>query len=255
MTTASLAAGGYARSFNRFEYKYIVREEKARAFAAGLTGYVRPDRNTVGGHPLEGGYPVHSVYWDSADLRFFWEKIEGEKVRRKLRFRRYRGSDDVFVEIKQRDDRTVQKRRTRVPVERAQALFGHGRIDVRLEDEVRDPVLQEALVLTRLYGLKPKLAVAYRREAFAAVYEAGLRITFDRRLQYDTGALDLRRPFRTGKYLLDPRLVVVELKFDDRVPLWLTRLTSRYEFELTRMSKYCSGVDLAFFGGRFTQEV
>lgn len=41
--------------------------------------------------PLTGpqGYPVWSVYYDSSDLRFYWEKIEGLKFRRKLRIRRY----------------------------------------------------------------------------------------------------------------------------------------------------------------------
>ena len=248
--TATGAAGGYVRSFNRFELKYVVREEKARAFAAGLEGYTKRDANVAG-----TGYPVHSVYWDSADLRFFWEKIEGEKVRRKLRFRRYQGSERVFVEIKQRIDRTVQKRRTRLPVGLAQTLFGSGRIDPRLEEQVGDPVVQEALLLTRLHGLKPKMAVAYRREAFLGAFESDLRITFDRRLQYSATALDLRRPFQTGKYLLDPRLVVVEIKFNNNVPLWLTRLTSRHELDVTRMSKYCSAVDRAFFGGRFAQEV
>lgn len=40
-------------------------------------------------HAGPQGYPVWSVYYDSSDLRLYWEKIEGLKFRRKLWFRRY----------------------------------------------------------------------------------------------------------------------------------------------------------------------
>ncbi len=236
----------YVRDFNRFEFKYVLAERRACEFAAALEGYAHAD-------PYSGpsGYPVHSVYWDSPGLVFFWEKLDGEKYRRKLRFRRYQGSDDVFVEIKQRVDRTVQKRRVLWPVERAQALFARGAIDAALESEVDDRVAMEALFLCRHHGLEPKVAVAYRRQAFFGTHEADLRITFDRRLQYDPHALDLRRPFETGKYLLDPGLVVVEIKFTHCVPLWLTKLVQRHGLELQRLSKYCCAIDREFFQERY----
>ena len=245
--TEASGVRSYVRSFNRFEFKYVVPTGVALEFARDLEGYTQPDP-----HSGPGGYPVHSVYWDSRGLTFFWEKIDGEKYRRKLRFRHYQGSDDLFVEIKQRVDRTVQKRRVRLPIGRAAALFGGGDIDPRLESEVDDSVLMEALFLCRYHGLRPTMAVAYRREAFFGTFESDLRITFDRRLQYDSNAADLHRRFETGKYALDPGLVVIEIKFDNRVPLWLTRLVCRHRLALERFSKYCRAVDLEFFGGRFT---
>lgn len=240
-------ASGYVRDFNRFEFKYVVPDRAARAFARELGTHAHPD-------PYSGteGYPVHSVYWDSPELTFFWEKIDGEKYRRKLRFRRYRGSDDVFVEIKQRIDRTVQKRRVLRPAGAMQALFGRGAIDPELEREARDRVLMEALFLCHHHRLQPTLAVGYRREAWVASFDQDVRITFDRRLQYDCHALDLQRPFTTGKYMLDPDLVVVEIKFNNSVPLWLTRLVSSHGFRLQRLSKYCTAVDREFFAGQHT---
>jgi hypothetical protein len=239
-------AAGYVRDFNRFEFKYVVPERTAREFAAGLEGYAHADP-----HSGPGGYPVHSVYWDSPELTFFWEKLDGEKYRRKLRFRRYEGSDDVFIEIKQRIDRTVQKRRVLWPVERARALFDVGHIDPVLESEVDERVVMEALFLCRYHDLAPKMAVAYRREAFFGTFETDLRITFDRRIQYDPHALDLREPFKTGKYMLDPDRVVIEIKFNHRVPLWLTKLVQKNGLELQRLSKYCSAVDRELFQGRY----
>ena len=237
----------YVRDFNRFELKYLVEDGAARRFASDLEGYARSDPHSEG-----GGYSVWSVYWDSPALTFFWEKIDGEKYRRKLRFRRYGRSPDVFVEIKQRVDRTVQKRRVRWSTEHVDALFGRGDIDPDLESAVDDRVGMEALFLCRYHGLKPTIAVAYRRRAFVGACEPDLRITFDRRLQYDAHGLDPAHPGRSGKYLFDPNLVVVEIKFDNRAPLWLVKLVRRHGLELTRLSKYCSAVDRESFGGRFT---
>ena len=251
--------GGYVRSFNRFEFKYVLPESRARALIAGLEGYARPDAHSrARSERASGGYPIHSVYWDSPQLTFFWEKIDGEKYRRKLRFRSYprpdgRAPDELFVEIKQRIDRTVQKRRARLSLERARALFEAGAPGAgALESELRDPVLAEALFLCRYHGLEPKMAVAYRREAYFGVYEQDLRITFDRRLQYDPHTLDLGRYFESGKYILPADQVVIEIKFNDTVPLWLTKLAQTHGLELVRMSKYCSAVDRAWFGGQLT---
>src|SRR5699024_6183976 len=84
------------------------------------------------------GYGVWSVYYDTSRLRFYFEKIEGLKFRRKLRIRRYgetgEAADEnspVSVEIKQRVNRVTQKRRVILPYERALALCDRReRIDV-----------------------------------------------------------------------------------------------------------------------------
>lgn len=235
----------YVRSFNRYELKYVTTVEAARALAEDLALHAAPDPHSG----LEG-YPVYSLYWDSPELTFFWEKLDGEKLRRKLRFRRYEGRDDVYVEIKQRTDRTVQKRRTRMAADEAVALFDRGALDPARESAATDPVLQEALALTRLHQLAPTMAVRYRRQAWFATFEPDLRVTFDTRLQYDAHELDLARPFTTGTYILDPAWCVLEIKYNHRVPHWMLALVRKHGLDVVRFSKYCAAVDLARFGGR-----
>jgi SPX domain protein involved in polyphosphate accumulation len=247
-TCALPISGEYVRTFNRFEFKYVVDERQAEALIRDLEPYTTPDPHS----PTERGYPVYSLYWDSPDLVFFWEKIDGQKFRRKLRFRLYEGSDDAFVEIKQRIDQTVQKRRTLLSRADAAALFGRGAIDAEREHAVADPVLHEALILCRRHLLEPKLAVSYRRRAFFARYEHDLRITFDTRLQYDARALDVRERFETGKYLLPADRAVLEIKFNGNVPLWLSKLVGKHELMSRRFSKYARAADLEFFAGRHT---
>lgn len=246
--SASTTSGAYVRTFNRFEFKYLVSERQAEALIRDLEPYTTPDPHA----PSERGYPVYSLYWDSPDLVFFWEKIDGQKYRRKLRFRLYEGSDDAFVEIKQRIDQTVQKRRTCLARAEVHALFGQGAIDATLEHQATDPVVQEALILCRRHLLEPKLAVSYRRRAFFARHEQDLRITLDTRLQYDARALDVRERFETGKYMLPADRAVLEIKFNHCVPLWLTKLVGKHELVSRRFSKYARSADLEFFQGRHT---
>lgn len=236
-------------SDNRFELKYLIPHDIVPAVTAALAEYTYPDPNSNGRH----GYRVHSVYWDSPDLRFFWEKIEGEKYRRKLRFRRYGDlEEEVFVEIKQRTDRTLQKRRVRWPLERVRSTFNSSE---RLEwtaNVQESPIVSEVVCLCHQYRLSPRMAISYRRQAFFAIYEPDLRITFDRRVQYSATELDLDRTFDVGKYVVDPRLVIMEIKFNERVPLWLCKVVSSFGFRIVRLSKYCTAVDREYYGSRLT---
>ena len=248
--TRPVTQPGYVRSFNRFELKYVVTHDAMRAFERDLEGYTRRDAHDTDPR----GYEVESVYWDSPELTFFWEKIDGQKFRRKLRSRRYgAGSESGFVEIKQRTDRTVQKRRMRAP------LAEVGRFFDGLEDggeaafAPEDPVLQEALFLRSYYNLHPIAAVRYRRKAYFGLFERDLRITFDTGLAFGTHAIDIAGEVDCDRSLLDPRLAILEIKFDERAPLWLVRLVESHGLELVRFSKYCAAVDLEYFEGRFSQ--
>lgn len=234
-------------TLNRFEVKYLVPTRALPELSAELGDYVVPDPHSGGPQ----GYGVFSVYWDSPQFTFFWEKIEGLKYRRKLRFRRYLGGNEVFLEIKQREDRTLQKRRAVWPVERVGRVFGDGtRLDWELVAD--DPVGMEAMTMVERLRLSPRVGILYRRRALFGAFDPELRVTFDSRLQYRTAGLDLARPFDTGKYLLDPRVSVMEVKYDHRAPVWLTKMARRHELNLVRMSKYCTAVDREYFQGQHT---
>lgn len=232
--------------FNRFEIKYVISQATARAFTACLDGYTRVDEHADG----DRGYIVCSTYWDAPDFAFFWEKVEGIKFRRKLRFRWYSGSsDEMYVEIKQRVNRTIQKRRVRWPADRLRAIFlGAGAADEACDD----PVVSESLYLRSAFCLRPALTVAYRRAAYFGVAERDLRVTIDTDVRYHPADMEMRPDRGEGKYVIDPDLAIMEIKFNDRVPRWLCRLVSHFGLPVARMSKYCRAVDLEHFQGRLT---
>jgi hypothetical protein len=237
----------YTATLNRFEVKYLVDTRALPELSAALGEYVVPDPHAGG----QEGYGVFSIYWDSPDFKLFWEKVEGLKYRRKFRLRRYVGSDQVYLEIKQRHDRTLQKRRSRWPVERVARGFGDG-TSFDWDAVGDDPVGAEAVLLAQSLNLRPRIGILYRRRALFGTFDPELRVTFDSRIQYRTAGLDIARPFDTGKYVLDPRVTIMEIKYNHRAPVWLTKMIRRHELKIVRMSKYCSAVDREYYRGQLT---
>lgn len=237
------------KDFNRLELKYVVPHDRVDDLVRALGDYVVRDPNAR----EPGGYPLYSVYADSPELTFFWEKIEGLKYRRKVRFRRYGDSPDVWLEIKQRIDRTLQKRRTKWPLETVERVFfAEGGLDESAIPDPEDPVVQEILVLWRHHDLRPTMGTSYRRLAYFAANESDLRLTFDSRVTYHPKALGLREKAQPEKAIVDPDRSILEIKYNHTVPLWLCRLVARFELQMIRMSKYCTAVDKEYYGGELT---
>lgn len=232
---------------NRFELKYLVRHDLVPEILAHCGSLLTPDANNA----ASGGYRIHSLYWDTKDFRCFWEKLDGEKFRRKLRFRRYADSSQVFLEIKQRIDRTVQKRRVSWPVERVREVFLSEAGGVAAF-EPANQVEAEIDLLIRQLDLRPVLTTAYTRQAYFASNESDLRVTFDSRVQYHAHAPSLDVSPEQGKYAIAPELAILEIKFSEAVPTWLCRAAQQFELKVVRISKYCTAVDREFFQGRYT---
>jgi SPX domain protein involved in polyphosphate accumulation len=236
----------YTATRNRFEVKYLVDTRRIAEVTAALGDHAQPD-------PRSGpdGYRVFSIYWDSPGFALFWEKIEGLRDRRKFRIRRYGDSANVFLEIKARHDRTLHKSRSEWPLERVVRAFGDGSsLDWSLVEG--DKAGTEAMMMVEKLNLAPRIGLLYRRRAYFGGYDPELRVTFDSRIVYRTRDLDISRPFRTGKYVLDPRVSVMEIKYNHRAPIWLTKLIRRHELRIVRMSKYCSAVDREYHRSQLT---
>jgi len=238
----ALRAASKLHAFNRYEIKYLVPGVEVPALRAELTSRLYLDDNCG-----DGAYGVWSVYYDTSLLRFYWEKIEGLRFRRKLRIRHYgdRSSVDddtmVYVEIKQRVNRVTQKRRVALPYRLARQLCDH-RVMVEHSPPQR-AFLEEVLELVCGLDLHPVAMTGYRREAFVGRdADAGLRVTIDQRVR------GRDRDFHLGaeaenRLIVPAKLSVVEFKANERVPYWLTDLAARSNLSVVRMSKYCQGVE------------
>lgn len=229
------------RAFNRFELKYVADRRLVESFRTQLAAKLDRDE-----HGVDGFYPIWSCYYDTRDLRAYWEKIDGERFRRKLRIRHYGGPEalteatPVWVEIKQRVNRVTQKRRVRLPY--AEALRLCDGQEPRAWEATDRAVIDEILVLIGQYQLRPTMVVGYVREAYLGRdEESGLRVTLDSRVRARDRDLDLRS-LSEHRFIVQPHLSVVEIKVNERVPYWLTELVARNNLSITRISKYCQGI-------------
>lgn len=234
------------RKFNRFELKYLITMKQAERFKADLRTFLVPDDHGIN----QGRYSLTSLYYDSPDLRCYWEKEHGIKFRRKLRMRLYdngqviTGETPVFVEIKQRVDRVTQKRRALLSYREALLLCNDRQIPNH--DPADEAVIEEIDAFLWQYNLRPTSIVRYDRQAFmGSDYDPGLRVTFDTMLTAQAHPLHLHEthlslPILPGNY------VVMEIKVNDRIPTWLVSLIGAHNLQMTRVSKYCRSIEASW---------
>ena len=231
------------RTRNRFELKYLLSREQAATLLEEAAPYLEDDSHGAG-----TSYAITSLYYDTPDLRCYWEKIEGIKYRRKLRIRHYEGHAElqpdtpVFVEIKQRVNRTIQKRRARFPYAAALALCRGAEIE---HDPKQAAFVGEVQAFVDVHRLQPVSVVSYfRRALVGTAHDPGLRVTFDTDIRYRSVDLDLesRNP---GRHMVHPERVVLEVKANDRIPRWVAALIGAHNTQIVRISKYCHSIEVA----------
>ena len=95
----------------RREYKYLISYNDIDRLRKRIIPYVDVDNFAAEGNQ----YTVRSIYFDTSSLKYYNEKIEGIKIRKKIRVRGYNQKADesvVFLEIKRKNENIVNKNRS-----------------------------------------------------------------------------------------------------------------------------------------------
>lgn len=232
-----------SRYISRYELKYVVGIEQIGALREVVGARLDPDPLFPGGRQL-----VWSLYYDTPGLRCYWEKIDGESFRRKLRIRHYgdpyHADDDteVWAEIKQRHVRTTSKRRLQLPYRAARELCaGHVPDGLSARDQ---EIAEDMASMVARRSLLPAMMVGYVREAYEGRgLDDGLRITFDIRLRGRDRDLHFGGDVTGDRNILDPTVFVLEIKVDDRVPRWVTGMCAELNLLSRPISKYCRAIE------------
>lgn len=227
------------KRFNRYEIKYSVPVGDLRHLLPDLERFLKLDPYAEGA----GFYRVASLYFDTPTLDCYRNKIDGLKFRRKLRIRIYPDVPDgpAFVEIKQRINRTVQKRRIVMTLPDAYRLCsGDMRFQVSEQDD--QEVADEVHYLVRTLRLVPQNVISYTRQAWMGHFvDPGLRLTFDTMVRTRRAGFDLEKARRLILAYPAGR-AIMEVKVNERIPHWLATVLGRHECQLDRISKYCHGI-------------
>jgi hypothetical protein len=229
----------------RYELKYVVNRDQYGSLVEALAGTMQPDPygDTV------GRYRVASLYYDTPDYKAYWDKSNGLRFRRKVRIRAY-GSQVItpdaacFVEIKQRTNRIIHKKRVTLPYSLATDLCERGKGANGIPGTDR-AVMDEVVYLRNVQHLRPACIISYDRQAWIGTErDPGLRVTFDTNMKCRAHDLSLlSQGFTQDRLLMSPEECVMEIKAEGQVPYWLTRFIGEQGCTLRAVSKYCLALE------------
>lgn len=224
--------------FCRYELKYPIRRDAYERVMREVALHMEPDSYSRDG----SFYTISNLYYDTPDDELITIALKrGAQYRYKVRLRSYDPTrPTAFLEMKKKYNGLISKRRTTIMTEDVNPLLVDGTLPTRAS-YMNWQVMQELHAVGRSQTLVPKVIVSYDRQAFFGVAETerDLRVTFDLNVRTRRWDLDLRQGTH-GDLLFPPDHVIMEVKVDRQVPLWLARLMSENGVYRRQFSKYAA---------------
>jgi SPX domain protein involved in polyphosphate accumulation len=232
----------------RLEYKYLVSNQHLDSLRKDLAPFLEYDKFAAAQPNKE--YTVRSIYFDTLDLKCYYEKLSGVKERNKFRVRGYnepQGNDTVFVEIKRKSIDYISKDRVKILFSQLDAYLNND-----MDSEIFDEFSTEQnnfemptnfLYYYHMHQLKPKTLVTYEREAFECRFGSNLRVTFDKNLRTArSNKLDELFNNSFDDYPL-MNSFILEVKYYKALPFWIPEIINKYHLQRQSLSKYAFSVD------------
>ncbi len=229
----------------RFELKYIIPDAVALAVRDYVSTKLELDEFSVGKPNVS--YPVHSLYLDSDDLFLYQSTVNSERNRFKLRLRYYddQPNSTVFFEIKRRVDSAILKQRGGVKRQAVDLLMaGHMPEPAHMASKAPKQffALQRFCELMKRLEAKPKVHVAYLREAWLPSDGNSVRVTMDRFVRDDAEPTVRLSTQMNNPVLVFGDKVVLEIKFTGRFPRWLADMVRAFNLRQCSAAKYVDGI-------------
>ena len=222
--------------FDRVEKKYLITRTTKRSLLSKIKKNLTKDKYHKSG--------VYNIYFDNDNFDLIAQSIDWENFKHKIRARSYEGYDRVFLEVKTKirgeEENIGYKRRFMMTHEDFVKFINHEKTAEELanqsiEKATDQQIAREIDYLVTYFNLKPKILVIYNRESYKD--NDGIRITFDERLKYRDKNLTLNPSKDDTMYFKDKRNVIMEIKANGALPLWLTKAMSELKIYPERFSK------------------
>lgn len=231
-------------NFSRYEFKFPMTYSDVDSLIQDLAPFVDPDE-----HVDENGlYTISSIYMDNPQLRCYYETINGDQFRQKVRLRVYgkKNTEDSpsFLEIKGKIEGLVLKRRVKMVLRDAMAFVkdcveNGSSCDSSKYKSTNPQILKELQRVIVSNNLGFVNVVSYERLPFVCRNDPDLRITFDFNIRTRADELDLTKGTR-GNRTCPENVAVLEVKTSKAIPFWLVEILSTYGYRNQTFSKYCS---------------
>lgn len=225
--------------FNRYERKFRINDETYRYLRERLSKEMEADEHSRNGE----FYTICNIYYDTSDNHLIRTSVDakqdGRSYKEKLRLRSYGTvcpEDQVFLEIKKKYNKLVNKRRTKIYLRDAYRYFESGELD-SLPEFMNRQVFEEIDYLVHRLSLTPKLFLSYDRCAMFGKEDHDFRVTFDRNITYRRHDLGLHYGIY-GEQLLPEKEWIMEIKISNAMPMFMTKLLSEFQIYPVTFSKY-----------------
>ena len=216
-------------AFERHEKKYMITDEQYDKLLSFLEPETRKDEY--------GLHTICSVYYDTEDYAFIRHSLDKPVFKEKLRLRSYgvpRMDSTVYMELKKKLAGVTYKHRIPMTLREAEAYLQSG-----IQPQGLEPVvaLGEFDWFLNRYHPIAKILLCYDRIAFLGKENSDLRITFDTDIRWRNYNLSLSEGDQ-GCPLLDSGKLLMEIKTQGALPLWLAHRLSELAVYPISFSKY-----------------
>ncbi len=217
----------------RHELKYVITEGEHKLLSMRMKACLRQDSHAT----AHGGeYFIRSLYFDDPFDSAIWDKASGIVSRDKFRIRIYNLSDGVIkLERKHKEEQYVKKDSVTISREDCDHIL-RGNIECLRDNE--SPFAMQFYGIFKANHLQPKVLVDYTREPYVFP-EEDVRITFDKNIRTAMRSTDLFNPNAVTYPVWELRgCMILEVKFNEKLPSYVQRLLTVGAAERTAASKY-----------------
>ncbi|MBF7096626.1 polyphosphate polymerase domain-containing protein [Alkalibacter sp. M17DMB] len=221
----------------RNEKKHIISQVAKAMLSSRLSRILKKDEHASG-----DTYLVKSLYFDTVYDEALNEKLSGDPTREKFRIRFY-NNDIKFLRLEKKVKfyNKGYKLSAKLEEDEAEKII---RGDLEFLKYSNEDLLREFYIKNRIKLIKPKVVIAYEREAY--IFRPGnTRVTLDFNIKSSMMPDDF---FCEDKVLMTTEInkCVLEVKFDQYIPDIIRDLVQIEETTTTANSKYVSGRALMF---------
>lgn len=222
----------YENEFNRFEFKYWITNYQKQRLIEYFNNFMNLDPHNDGAN----GYKIQSLYFDSRDLRSYFEKYNGDNYRTKYRIRFY-GNDYTNANFEIKKKKNIYVSKTRNLVDLTDPKYNESLDRAFMSPP---PDVESYIAMLQQLNFSPVCWVAYQRLALSGKNNPSLRVTFDNNL---SGAmadgLSLSgvqyQPVRLSNWHTP---TILEIKFSQHMPTWLRNAIEDFGLMNQPISKY-----------------
>jgi hypothetical protein len=237
-------------SLERYELKYLIPLELVEPISRYVETYCDMDHySTIS---RDQYYTINSLYLDTPSLYLLRFKELAGAYNFNMRIRSYgeQPKAPYFFEIKYKLREFVRKKRAKVYLENWAKPLDEGYIPFEIEDDSRK-TFEDFLQMKMTYNVEPVILTQYRRKAYISNIDDYARVTFDRDLRFqETNEWCVKPTEDLLSHYDHPESfecmgqnVILELKCEKKIPLWMIDLIQRFELLSANFSKFGNSME------------